>query len=101
MNLSKIFPVENYPLYGNNIYIYYYCVLFLLYLYAIVYTLSLWIRFLSLICTRQELVAWNEARFPKVITTVQCCICSQLNNKPRVVVTDFSCTIPAVYGFTH
>ena len=50
MNLSKIFPVENYPLYGNNIYIYiiYYCVLFLLYLYAIVYTLSLWIRFLSL-----------------------------------------------------
>ena len=36
-----------------------------------------------------------------MITTVQCCICSQLNNKPRVVVTDFSCTIPAVYGFTH
>ena len=29
--------------------------------------------------------AWNEARFPKVITTVQCSICSQLNNKPRVV----------------
>ena len=31
--------------------------------------------------------AW--ARFPNVITTVQCSICSQLNNKPRVVVTDF------------
>ena len=30
--------------------------------------------------------AWDEA---KVITTVQCSICSQLNNKPRVVVTDF------------
>ena len=24
-----------------------------------------------------------------MITTVQCSICSQLNNKPRVVVTDF------------
>ena len=36
---------------------------------------------------KQEL--GNEARFPTVITTVQCSICSQLNNKPRVVVTDF------------
>ena len=27
--------------------------------------------------------------FPNVITTVQCSICSQLNNNPRVVVTDF------------
>ena len=26
---------------------------------------------------------------PNVVTTVQCSICSQLNNKPRVVVTDF------------
>ena len=46
----------------------------------------------------------NQARFPKVITTVQCSICSRLNNKPRVVVIDFSfidSTIPAVYGFTH
>ena len=37
-----------------------------------------------------------------MITTVQCSICSQLNNKHRVVITDFSfihCTIPAVYGF--
>ena len=29
------------------------------------------------------------ARFPEVITTVQSSICTQLNNKPRVVVTDF------------
>ena len=27
--------------------------------------------------------------FPNMITTVQCSICSQLNNKHRVVVTDF------------
>ena len=31
-----------------------------------------------------------------VITTVQCSIRSQLNNKPRVVVTDLGCAIPAV-----
>ena len=31
----------------------------------------------------------NETRFPNVIITVQYSICSQLNNKPRVVVTDF------------
>ena len=31
----------------------------------------------------------NETRFPKVVTTVQCGISSQINNKPRVVVTDF------------
>ena len=46
----------------------------------------------------------NEARFPKVITTVQCSVCSQLNNKARIVVTEFSfinCTIPAIYGFTQ
>ena len=30
-----------------------------------------------------------DARFPNMITTVQCSICSQLNNKHRVVVTDF------------
>ena len=44
----------------------------------------------------------DEGRFPKVITTLQCSICSQLNNKRRVVVTDFSFIdcIPAVYGFT-
>ena len=33
------------------------------------------------VCTRQEDLG-NEARFPKVIITVQCSICSQLNNKP-------------------
>ena len=38
----------------------------------------------SIICTRQELFE-NEGRFPKV---VQCSVCSQLNNKLRVVVTD-------------
>ena len=43
----------------------------------------------SIIYTRQEYNLGNEARFPNVITTVQCSICSQLNNKPRVVVTDF------------
>ena len=31
-----------------------------------------------------------------VITTVQCSIPSQLNNKPRVMVTDLGCTIPAI-----
>ena len=36
-----------------------------------------------------------------MITTVQCSICSQLNNKPRVVSEILGCTIPAVYGFTH
>ena len=39
----------------------------------------------SIICTRQEELG-NEARFPKVITTVQCCyVYCQLNSKPRVV----------------
>ena len=33
----------------------------------------------SIICTRQEEFG-NEAKCPKVITTVQCSICSQLNN---------------------
>ena len=33
----------------------------------------------SIICTRQEELG-NEARFPKVIGTVHCSICSQLNN---------------------
>ena len=45
----------------------------------------------SIIYTSKEYLG-NEARFPNVITTVQCSsICSQLNNKPRVyiVVTDF------------
>ena len=41
----------------------------------------------SIICTRQEELG-NEDWFPKVITTVLCSVCSQLNNKPRVVVTD-------------
>ena len=36
------------------------------------------------------------AKFLKVITTVQCSVCSQLNNKPRVVVTD----VPYLHGFT-
>ena len=52
-------------------------------MYLLLLTLSL---FLSL---HKAGVVWNEARFPNVITTVQCSICSQLNNKPRVVVTDF------------
>ena len=38
--------------------------------------------------TRQEYLG-NEVSFSNVITTVQCSICSQLNNKLRVVVTDF------------
>ena len=33
----------------------------------------------SIICTRQEELG-NEARFPKVNTTVHCSTCSQLNN---------------------
>ena len=35
-----------------------------------------------------------------MITTVQCSICSQLNNKPRVVVTDFMLhhTIDNIHG---
>ena len=36
---------------------------------------------------RQEELG-NEGMFPKVITTVQCSVFSQLNNNPRVVVTD-------------
>ena len=42
----------------------------------------------SIIYTRQEYLG-NEYRFPNVITTVQCSICSQLNNKTRVAVTEF------------
>ena len=44
----------------------------------------------SIICTRHEELG-NEGRFPEVIATVQCSVCSQqnnINNKPRVVVTD-------------
>ena len=35
---------------------------------------------------------------PKVITTVQCSVCSQLNNKPRVVVTDAPITMVLLSG---
>ena len=51
----------------------------------------------SIICTRQEELG-NEDRFPKIITTVQCSVCSQLNNKPRVVATDTILAI--IYGST-
>ena len=34
-----------------------------------------------------------------LITTVQCRVCSQLNNKPRVVVTDAP-SFAIIYGFT-
>ena len=40
-------------------------------------------------------------RLSSPITTVQCSICSPLNTKPRVVVTDFRLHHTAIiYGFT-
>ena len=47
----------------------------------------------STVYTSQEQLG-NESRFPKVITIVLCSLCRQLNNKPRIVVSD-------ICGFTN
>ena len=45
-----------------------------------------------IICTKQEELG-DEARFPIVITTVQCSGCSQLSNKHRVVTLDVTAEV--------
>ena len=47
------------------------------------------VHFLNVFLYKQGRSSLGMRLGSPVITTVQCSICSQLNNKPRVVVTDF------------